>query len=156
MNAHGIGKINYILPLYMHADQNLRTKLHKVLMTAARAAIGNCCYNKSITYILSKCNWLTIEKMIANASIIFIDGIVKNKMPRSIYSLFKNAENRRSVVAINMTYRPKSKTCKNFFLYKALKIYNELPSQLKSLDTFKFKKKCKVHLNNINISDTMD
>ena len=94
--------------------------------------------------------------MIANASIIFIDGIVKNKMPRYIYSLLKNAENRRSVVAINMTYRPKSKTFKNFFLYKALKIYNELPSQLKSLDTFKFKKKCKVHLNNINISDTMD
>ena len=26
MNAHIIGKINYILPLYMHADQNLKTK----------------------------------------------------------------------------------------------------------------------------------
>ena len=146
LNANVIGKLNYALPLYMHASQNLIAKLHKVITTAARAAIGSYCYKKSVTYMLSKCNWLDIEPMIHNASLNFLHKVLKFREPKAIYNLFKNVENRRSIVAINLTYRPKNKILKNFFLYKGLKLYNEMPQGIKTLDKFKFEKQTKFYI----------
>ena len=64
INAHVIGKINYLLPLYMHSSKEQIAKMHKVIMTAARLAIGDYCFKKSEIYILNKCGWLNINKMI--------------------------------------------------------------------------------------------
>ena len=50
VNAFVLGKLIYALPLYMGLNLNLQNRLHKVLMTAARAAIGSYCYKKK--YIL--------------------------------------------------------------------------------------------------------
>ena len=84
MNAHVIGKLNYLLPLYMHTNKILNDKLHKVLMTAARGAIGNYSFKKSKKYILDKCNWLPINKMIENASIKVLHNILFPK-PQILY-----------------------------------------------------------------------
>jgi len=62
MNAYVVGKLNYILQLYMHTTNNLTSKLHKIIMTAARTVIGNYCPGMSISQILMKCKWLPIEK----------------------------------------------------------------------------------------------
>ena len=105
MNAHVIGKLTYLLPLYSQADKLMTNKLHKVVMTAARSAIGNQCFKKSISYILNKCNWLNINKMISNASLKLINNIITDKTPKAIYNLFKI--NRRSVVDIDLYYMPK-------------------------------------------------
>ena len=43
MNAYAMGKMRYMLPLYMNATQDNINKLHRVLMRAARGAIGNYC-----------------------------------------------------------------------------------------------------------------
>ena len=53
LNGYVIGTINYMLPIYANANQNNIGKLHKILITAARAAIGSYCFKKSITYILN-------------------------------------------------------------------------------------------------------
>ena len=154
VNAHVIGKLTYILPLYSQANQIMTNKLHKVLMTAARCVIGNYCFKKSINYILSKCNWLNINKMISNASLKLINGIVIDKTPKAIYNLFKI--NRRAVVDINLKYIPKSKYYEQFFLYKELKNYNKLPQTLKGLSKFKFKKSIKEYLKSTTGADTRD
>ena len=65
-------------------------------------------------------------------------------------------ENRRSIVAINLTFRPKSKVLKNFFLYKSLQIYNNIPKEIKILKQEKFKIQIKNYIRNNNISDSMD
>ena len=70
--------------------------------------------------------------------------------------MFKNMENRRSIVAINLTFRPKSKVLKNFFLYKSLQIYNNIPKEIKILKQEKFKIQIKNYIRNNNISDSMD
>ena len=41
MNSFVIGKLIYMLPLYNNVPQYLTNKLHKILMTAARCAIGD-------------------------------------------------------------------------------------------------------------------
>ena len=156
LNANVIGKLNYALPLYMHASQHLIAKLHKVITTAARAAIGSYCYKKSVSYMLTKCHWLDINAMMQNASLNFLHKVLKFKEPKAIYTLFKNVENRRSVVAITLNYRPKKHILKIFFLYKGLNLYNEMPQGIKNLDQIKFKKQTKIYIKNANISDTMD
>ncbi len=138
----------------MNANKTSINKLHKVVMTAARAAIGDYCFKKSISYILNKCKWLNINNMIINASLKTLNNIIINKTPRTIYNLFKI--NRRSIVDIQTFYQPKSTELKNFFIYKTLKIYNHLPKVLKELDHTKFKKQIKTYMLNYRESDTMD
>ena len=46
MNSFVMGKLIYMLPLYNNVPQYLANKLHKILMTAARCAIGDYCFKK--------------------------------------------------------------------------------------------------------------
>ena len=46
LNAFVIGKLNYMTPIYSLSTQENLQKIHKIIMTAARAAIGNYCYKK--------------------------------------------------------------------------------------------------------------
>ena len=55
LNSFVIGKMRYMLPLYTNAGTENITKLHRVLMSAARAAIGSYCCCSSISQILNKC-----------------------------------------------------------------------------------------------------
>ena len=41
LNAFVIGKINYLVPIYSNATKNNLQKIHAIIMSAARAAIGN-------------------------------------------------------------------------------------------------------------------
>ena len=50
MNAYVVGKVNYMMPLYNIANLHLKNKLHKIIMSAARTAIGNYCFMKSTIY----------------------------------------------------------------------------------------------------------
>ena len=45
-------------------------------MTAARAAIGNYCYEKSTKHILDKCKWLSIDKLIKYRCISYIHNLI--------------------------------------------------------------------------------
>ena len=60
LNAFVFGKLNYIIPIYSIATQVNISKLHKIVMTSARAAIGNYCCRKSTAQILSTVKWLSI------------------------------------------------------------------------------------------------
>ena len=76
-----MGKINYLTPLFLNANKNQIDKIHKVQMTAARAAIGNYCFKKSKNYILKKCGWLNIDQIIHCSSIKTIHNIITYKTP---------------------------------------------------------------------------
>ena len=115
LNAYVIGKLIYACPLYMNASEHNLAKLHKVVMTAARAAIGNYCLKKSIIYILKKCNWLSAKNIIINSSLNLIHKIIINQSPPVIFNLFKNIKTKRKVVDVTLKYCPKTKSVKNFF-----------------------------------------
>ena len=69
LNGFVFGKLHYMVPLYSLTTEANLNKLHKVIMTAARAAIGNYCYKKSINYILNKCKWFDIKDIIMISSL---------------------------------------------------------------------------------------
>ena len=95
-----MGKLNYMLPLYCSTNKFNIDKLHKIVMTAARTAIGSYCFKKSTTYILDKCGWLNINNMIIYSSL--------NIIPISMTQMFRFQENTRSKSKISLRYTPKN------------------------------------------------
>ena len=143
LNAFVIGKMNYMLPIYSLSDKTNIQKLHKILTTAGRTAIGSYCFKKSVSYILSKCKWLDIESMIYYSSINIIHKILIQKTPNSIYNLFRNPNNKRSVSEVTPNYIPTTKKYRKFYIYKYIKQYNELDSYIRLKEVKPFKKEMK-------------
>ena len=83
-----MSKLNYMLPFYSSLTDDLIQKLHKVIMTSARMAIGDYCFKVQCNKILSKFNWLPIRYMINNAQCNYLHKILMNKNPTKIFDLF--------------------------------------------------------------------
>ena len=146
LNSFVIGKLNYMLPLYLHAPEALINKLHKATMTAARCAIENFCFKKSCCYILKKCNWLNIKNMILYAGINFTYNILSKKQPKSMLKLYKDKCNNRVATKWYTIYVPKTETTKKFHIYKCLQIFYQLPKEIQNCKSTVFKKKLKAYL----------
>ena len=127
-----IGKLRYMIPLYMGADNNNITKLHRVIMKAARTTIGNYCCKQSINQILDRCKWLPIDLMIKHAAITTLHNIITNKTPKSVTNLLSNTDNTRLTKEITTKYIPRTEKYRRSFLYSGLKIYNSIPKKLKN------------------------
>ena len=125
------GKLNYMIPIYSIGTQANFTKLHKIIMTAARAAIGNYCYKKSTNYILNKCKWFDIQDMILISSLNTIHKTLINKKPLCLFKYFKisNRERRGQPTANKLI--PLSSKLHTFYIYKYTKIYNKLPQDVR-------------------------
>merc|ERR1711895_365595 len=108
-------------------------------MFAARTIIGNYCFKKSINYILGKINWMTAKNMINWSIVKAIHKILHNQGPSNLAKYYK--VNKRSSANISVVNFPKTKTSRNFYMYKGLQLYNKLPMEYKKLkpETFKIK-----------------
>ena len=156
LNAYIIGKINYLLPLFSFATQvNLR-KLHKIIMTAARAAIGSFCFRKNISYILDKCKWFSIRDLILYSSLAMVHKILVFKQPAGLLSVFRIDNSECKVKTSTTVYKPTSIKLKNFYLYKYAKIYNNLDPYIKKKSVNGFKNEIKLMIRAGTIIDTMD
>ena len=99
LNAFIIGKLIYALPLYVGLPQTLLNKLHKVIMTTARTAIGSYCYKKSISYILDNCKLLSIKD--------------KNNINKSILNFFHPKPSCDKCLKFRQLHIPKMKMLEN-------------------------------------------
>ena len=77
-----------MLPIYSIADKSNISKLHKIITTAARTAIGSYCFKKSVKYMLTKCKWLDINSMIQYSNLSLIHKTIINKKPKNIHETF--------------------------------------------------------------------
>ena len=155
INGFVMGKMNYMIPMYNKLPDYLHRKLHKITMTAARAAIGNYCYRKSTSYILDKCKWLHIDNLIKFRCISYIHKIQYDKSPKSIVEVYRENRFQRHKSEITINYVPKNTKYTRFFLYDHIGSYNQIPMEIKSKHPKLFKKYLKVWINQRH-EDTMD
>ena len=155
INGFVMGKMNYMIPMYNKLPDYLHRKLHKITMTAARAAIGNYCYRKSTSYILDKCKWLHIDNLIKFRCISYIYKIQYDKSPKSIVEVYRENRFQRHKSEITINYVPKNTKYTRFFLYDHIGSYNQIPMEIKSKHPKLFKKYLKVWINQRH-KDTMD
>ena len=147
-NSFIIGKLIYMLPLYLHASQVLKNKLHKVLMTAARVVISDFCYKKSCSYILKKCQWLSIKNYIIKSGIIVFYKIVTDNEPVALFELYKKNLKQRSCTKWSTIYKPKTVNMEKYFIYKSINLFYNLPYNLQNAKSTTFNKKLKKYLMN--------
>ena len=115
INAYIIGKLNYMLPIYSIADKSNISKLHKIIMTVARTAIGSYCFKKSVKYMLTKCKWLDINSMIQYSNLSLIHKTIINKKPKNIHkTVFQKIDRTRVSKEITLKYRPKTEKMEKF------------------------------------------
>ena len=156
INGFVIGKLNYMLPLYSVVSTDNNNKLHKIIMTAARAVIGNYCFKKSISYILNKCKWLNINNMITRSAVMIIHKIIINKSPETIYRLIKTNQNTRTVSDITTASMPRNKRFTNFYIYKYCKFYNSFKRETNANSIQNFKKALMKYIIDNPVNDKMD
>ena len=142
----------------MQAPKCQIDKLHKVIMSAARVPIGSYCFRKICDYILNKCKWLCINKMIINSALNITFKSLSNKKPKSIMELYKDNISQRVNIKWYTKYRPKNKIMKQYYIYRTLDLFYNLPADLKNSTIMAFKRKLKEHLRNTMIEtyDTND
>ena len=148
LNAYVIGKMNYMLPIYNNVLKYMMHKFHKILMKSARCAIGNYCFRKSTSYILDKCKWMTIEKMITYSSLVFIHNIIKHKIHKGVHNIYRNSRFNRHKANISLTYRPINQKCSR------CKYLNVL-TEIKEKSNMIFKRELKMWIKNQPV-DTYD
>ena len=137
LNSIVIGKLNYLLPLLSNCSPKAHNKLHKIVMTAARTAIGSYCFKQSVSKILRQSNFLNIDQMIKVSCLKFIHSLTINKIPESTCKLLKFPK--RQSAEIKLINCPENKLTRTFHLYYGLKYYNKLPNRLKDLSITNFK-----------------
>ena len=120
-----------MLHIYNNVPKYIMNKLHKVLMKSARCAIGNYCFRKSTSYILDKCKWMTIEKIITYSSLVFIHNIIKHKIPKGVHNIYRNSRFNRHKANISVTYRPINQKYSRFFIQHHSNTYNNVPTEIK-------------------------
>ena len=156
LNAFVIGKLNYMLPIYSLCNTINKNKLHKIITTSARCAIGNYCFKKSLKYIFDKFKWMDLETMIHFSSINIIHKLIKNKQPSSILNILKINKNTRTTTQITTHYIPKTEHFKKFYIYKQLKLYNNIENDTKNKSIIGFKNEMRQRLLYKPVSDTCD
>ena len=124
-----------MIPLYNKLPQCLKLKLHKILMTAARAAIGSYCFRKSTYYILNKCKWLHINNLIKYRCLSFLHNILTNKSPKSIIDIYRKNRFERHKNDIATNYVPKNIRYTKLFIYDHIDTYNNSFNDIKSKST---------------------
>ena len=145
----------YMLPLYNNVPQYLTNKLHKILMTAARCAIGDYCFKKSNKYILNKCKWLSVKNMITYSSLIFIDNIVRCNKPKSIMQIYRKNRFERHKATLSLNKNPRTKRYSKFFIYEHTGTFNNIPMEIKIKSRNIFKREIKYWIQN-QPRDTLD
>ena len=87
-NAYIIGRL-VSMPTYTNFTNQQKDRLHRVLMRTARMTLNSYCFKKSIDYILGRCTWVDIDKMIKSAALKFINNLLLIQKPGELYSKLK-------------------------------------------------------------------
>ncbi len=149
-HATVLSTFNYLLPLIIDTSTDNLTLLQTLQLKTARIVLGSPCYRWSTAKILTSIKWQSIYHMITCSSLIQMHKIISDTVPHSLYTLLTSTmhtqNTRRHTRKVHMKYTPLTDKLHNTYMYKALSIYNSLPSTLTTLNTKQFKTNIKKHI----------
>ena len=123
----------------MSATKEQLHKIHLIFVKSAKYAWNSNTFRISNKSILTECNLVSLNSHIQYAALNFIHKILYYGRPDSLFNLFCIPSRKaKDIVPYD---KLSSKTTKNFYIYKALALYNRLKSELKCLPPKKFKVK---------------
>ena len=112
-------------------------KLHKLLMTSARLIYGSYGYKISCSKILEVAQLLTVRRMLRTTAVNLVNSVLYYRKPHSLYTLLKIPN--RFTAPIIPKHLPRTSKFRNFYFYKMINYYNELPLKFKNISIKKFR-----------------
>ena len=137
LSSFVMGKISYLLPIFLSASTEIKHKLHLLQIKTAKAAWGSNTFRVSNKKLLERCGWPSLNSYLQHSSLTYIHRILYTGIPDSILEMFI-IPNRQAKNIIPLE-KLKCKHTRNFFLYTSLIVYNRLKNDLKLLPPKRFK-----------------
>ena len=134
-----ISRIEFLGFTFVSASEPQINRLHKLIMTAGRLIFGSYGFKISCQKILETSQLLMVRRMLRTTAVKFVAGVLSNRKPLPIYSLFQTSK--RFTAPITTKYLPKTSKFRKFYLYKMVKYYNDLPIKYKNCSLKKFKRR---------------
>ena len=140
----------YGSPLYCGHMQEIKNNLTAQLMKLNRLIYMNNTYKMSNQKICMLINVEMPDQMIKKNTLNLIHKLMIKKKPQSILNRIRENRHSRSSAKINLNLNLRTKKAKRSVLYRGIKLYNSIPTQLKSLSVKLFKKRIKkYHINEV-------
>ena len=142
--ANILSKIQYGLPQYVKAKQKTKNNLQTCIMKIVRFVKNDQCARISNSKLCKSLNWDIPSQMILKKSMIFTHKMILTMKPKKLISLIRFPKLRRNP-KFTLKYNPKTEKFKRNMIYESLRIYNELPQDMKKMSMKQFKKAMKNH-----------
>ena len=141
-----LSRIDYCNVLLANSPDMLIKRLQKVLNACIRF-IYNIPISQSTTPYLKQCHILPVKQRIKYKSCVLMYQIINNLSPDYLSNMaFPDIGNRDNLRSSNDLLRMKLPDCTKCIQYAMTVNWNELPTELRCLDTlFTFKKQLKTH-----------
>merc|ERR1712177_5686 len=145
-----ISVIRYCSPILIDSEVKVLDKLQTQLMKCTRPILGITSFKMSTLQIMAELRIQTVHQMVMRDSIQFIHKVLINKSPGVIYNLFHQSncksDNIREVRKFRVKIVHKSNKVTNSLFYRALYLFNCLPTEVRN---YKVKKMSKYLQDNI-------
>ena len=159
MIADGIfmNKLVYIIPLWGASAKSLIKSL-QILQNKAARAVTKLDWNTPTEVLLKQCGWLSVHQLYVYHSLILTHKVMQAKAPRYLYSKFNTNyfyQTRQAASGkIRSTRTPELDLARDSFSWRAAEFYNDLPIQIRSIQTLtNFKKATRLWIKqNVDLS----
>ena len=146
--------LDYCSTVWSSANSGELKKLQVAQNRAARLVLG-CSMRTNVAVMHESLAWLTVQNRLNSNTLILFKSVLTNNVPVSIHSQIifsssvhdhntRNARNGQLAIP-----RPRTNALKKSFIYRALALWNNLPSELHFIESrLTFKKSLKILLSN--------
>ena len=142
MIADGIfmSKLTYLIALWGGCSKELMTKLQLAQNKAARV-VTRLDWNTPVCDLLHQCGWLSVQQLAVYHSVVLVHKILQTESPRYLFSMFSakyNCNTRQAKSGqIRHTSRPDLDLAKDSFRWRASKLFNAMPLDIRQKKTSK-------------------
>lgn len=149
-NSFILSQFDYCSTIYLNINKEQMGEMQKIQNRAMRVLL-NCERTTPKKHMLDKLKWLSVSQRIVLNSLMMIHKIKNNKGPEYLIEKVKfvgesHNRNTRSVNDFKLPIVKYEKSKKNL-LYNGIKIFNQLPRDIKELTNIHvFKSKCNIYI----------
>ena len=146
MVADGIfmSKLIYLIALWGGSAKYILAALQKAQNRAARV-VTKLDWGTSTADLLNQCGWLSVHQLVVYHSVVLVYKILKNESPSFLFSMFSAKYSYKTKQArtgqIKHTRDLELEMTKDSFRWRASDAYNELPQEIRNIETLPMFKK---------------
>ena len=130
-----MSKLSYLIPLWAGCEHYLLQALQRIQNKAARVVTRS---SLSTAEHLAQCGWLSVRQLAVYQTCILVFKVLEQKSPQYLYGMFSAEYRRETRLELKADAdTPDLDLMVNSFRWRALREYNQLPAELRKVNSLK-------------------